>query len=217
MFKEGERRYEMMNKKGLSDIVTTALIILLVAVAVVAIWAFVGPALKGTGQQFNRAQTCIANQLDVTSCQAVVLDATGGKYAALINVRRTLADGVAQLKSYKVDILGGSNPSSTADLGTATATTGKTQLPSQGSTVALAVGVQGGTAPINYPYEVVDAKKTTGGVSVAGCYTPTNCPTPPEVLGAGAQARAVATYENPDKSLIICQSLPLTCQTSSGA
>ena len=138
------------NKKGLADIVTTALIILLVAVAVVAIWAFVGPALKGTGQQFNRAQVCIANIVDVTSCQAQTLDTTGGKYALKVQLRRTLSDGVVQLKSYKIDVVpgtGGTQVSKVREIAS-TNTNAKLQLASQGSTVsAYLLGVAPTTLP----------------------------------------------------------------------
>lgn len=202
MFKEGERRYEMMNKKGLSDIVTTALIILLVAVAVVAIWGFVGPALKGTGQQFNRAQTCIANQLDVTSCQAKVLNTVGGSYPVKVQVRRTLSDGIVQLKEYKLEILGGTTPSVSTTLGIVPGTV----LASQESTASLELG-SGAVGSAGAGFTPVIGTKNNGADTLSGN----------EVLGVGARARVIVTYEGPDKSIIPCPSLPLSCQTSSSA
>ena len=56
----------MINRKGLSDIVTTALIILLAIVAVVIIWGFVKPLLsEGTKQE---TVTCLKADVKVLSC-----------------------------------------------------------------------------------------------------------------------------------------------------
>ena len=86
----------IQNKKGLSDIVTTALIILLVAVAVAAIWAFVSPALRGTGTQFTKTQVCVSNIIEPITCKTTA-GGTGGSgvYPITVQVRRTLTDGVA--------------------------------------------------------------------------------------------------------------------------
>ncbi len=87
----------IQNKKGLSDIVTTALIILLVAVAVAAIWAFVSPALRGTGIQFTKTQVCVSNLIEPITCKTTAPAGTdgAGNFPISVQIRRTLTDGVA--------------------------------------------------------------------------------------------------------------------------
>ena len=93
----------IQNKKGLSDIVTTALIILLVAVAVAAIWAFVSPALRGTGTQFTKTSVCISNTIEPITCKS--LDASPNNYPLKVEFRRTLTDGVARLDTFDVEVI----------------------------------------------------------------------------------------------------------------
>ncbi len=85
------------SKRGLSDIVTTALIILLVAVAVAAVWSFVSPALRGTGVQFTQTSVCVSNLIEPLACRG-----TAGNYPARVFVRRTLSDGIALLEEFTV-------------------------------------------------------------------------------------------------------------------
>ena len=67
MFKIGERRMIMMNKnkKGISTIVATLVIILLAIVAVGVVWFIVNNVLKDTEGGINTA----------TACQGVVMEA----------------------------------------------------------------------------------------------------------------------------------------------
>ena len=60
----------MQNKKGLSDVVTTVLIILLAVAAVSAIWLLIKPLLESSGNTIQKSQICLSNQVDVVSCSA---------------------------------------------------------------------------------------------------------------------------------------------------
>src|SRR3989338_988626 len=57
------------DKKGLSDVVTTVLIILLVIVAIGAIWAFVKKPIDTTTQRVNAESLCLENQIEPIGCQ----------------------------------------------------------------------------------------------------------------------------------------------------
>jgi len=60
-----------MNKKGLSNVVTTVLITLLVAVAVSIVWLFVLPVLRNTGSSMKAGPVCLSNSVEVLSCLKV--------------------------------------------------------------------------------------------------------------------------------------------------
>lgn len=57
-----------MNRKGLSDVITNVLIILLVIVAVGIIAAFVMPLLRNTGTQVTEGTSCLSANVEVASC-----------------------------------------------------------------------------------------------------------------------------------------------------
>ena len=57
------------NKKGLSDVVATVLIILLALAAVVIVWSFVSPSLRSSGTQINVQTKCLAMELKPTNCK----------------------------------------------------------------------------------------------------------------------------------------------------
>ena len=61
----------MVNKKGLSDVVTTVLIILLAVAAVSAIWLLIKPLIDNSANAVEKSQVCYANKVDVTSCNSV--------------------------------------------------------------------------------------------------------------------------------------------------
>ena len=61
-----------MNKKGLSDIIATVLIVLLALAAIAIVWAFVRPTIEGSGQQINVAQSCFNAEAKVTGCGATI-------------------------------------------------------------------------------------------------------------------------------------------------
>lgn len=84
------------NKKGLSDVVSTVLIILLVLAAVGIIGAIVLRNVGNSGKQIDAATVCASNTVIVTSC--VDGDVAAGVNNPIVSVQR----------------LGGSDPISTA-------------------------------------------------------------------------------------------------------
>lgn len=58
-----------MQKRGLSQVVTTVLIILLVLVAVLIIWGFVRPTIESTGEQVTA--DCLLIDLEAVNCDGV--------------------------------------------------------------------------------------------------------------------------------------------------
>src|SRR3989344_3745134 len=59
------------NRKGLSDVVTTVLIILLVVAAVAVLWNFLQPFLLKTGSSIQKGQTCIDNKIEPIACTKI--------------------------------------------------------------------------------------------------------------------------------------------------
>ena len=55
-------------KRGLSDVVTVSLIILLAIAAVVIIWGFVKPQLTKIGEQLSSSSDCLLTDLKIKSC-----------------------------------------------------------------------------------------------------------------------------------------------------
>ena len=62
-------------KRGLSDVVTSVLLILLVLASVAILWSFLRPAITRGGQSVNAAQ-CIGFEIQPVSC-TILKDATG--------------------------------------------------------------------------------------------------------------------------------------------
>lgn len=60
----------VMKKRGLSDVVTTSLIVLLAIAAVVIVWQFVLPVLKNTGTQMQGTD-CLSVSLKPIACDVV--------------------------------------------------------------------------------------------------------------------------------------------------
>ncbi len=59
-----------LNKRGLSDVVTVSLIILLAIAAVVIVWTFVRPTIEGTGKQVSSANCLSVTVKPVGTCAA---------------------------------------------------------------------------------------------------------------------------------------------------
>jgi hypothetical protein len=57
-----------MNKRGLSDIVATVLIVLLALAAVALIWGFLKPAFEDTGSQIDLRTKCLSVEVEPTQC-----------------------------------------------------------------------------------------------------------------------------------------------------
>ena len=79
----------MFNKRGLNQVVTTVLIILLVLIAVLIIWNAVRPTIQSVEDQ--SVVECINIDLDLERCS---LDTESGE--ASVTVKRNLGDGDLQ-------------------------------------------------------------------------------------------------------------------------
>ena len=83
-----------MQKRGLSDVVTTVLIILLVIVAIAAIWAFVQRPVQQAGKQTEIAsQTALVTVLPAS---IVVLTDDAGAQTVTLNVKRGAGEGTVK-------------------------------------------------------------------------------------------------------------------------
>ncbi|PIN90233.1 hypothetical protein COU60_01985 [Candidatus Pacearchaeota archaeon CG10_big_fil_rev_8_21_14_0_10_34_76] len=89
-------------KKGLSDIVTNVLIILLVLVAVGIIWAFLNPTIRTGAGQLGGAADCLTVQLEPVSC-----DWQAGNQRVTFEVKRNAGSG--SLKDIKLIVANGEN------------------------------------------------------------------------------------------------------------
>jgi len=73
-----------MNKRGLSTVVTTVIMIVLVLVAVGVVWAVIKNLLGSQEEQINLSQRCVATQIEIESASCtgsdctVVVKKTGG-------------------------------------------------------------------------------------------------------------------------------------------
>lgn len=91
----------MNSKKGLSDVVTTVLIILLVVAAVASIWVFIQPTLKSAGSGIQRGQVCLTSSVEPLACKYI--NASSGTYN--VAYRRTSDNTlVKSLGSIKITL-----------------------------------------------------------------------------------------------------------------
>ncbi len=63
----------MLNKKGLSDVIATVLIILLALAAIVIVWSFIQPAIEGTGTSVTSSQKCFDIEVRPLSCSGTTV------------------------------------------------------------------------------------------------------------------------------------------------
>lgn len=85
-----------MNKRGLSQVVTTVLIILVVLAAILIIWAAVRPTVETAGEQISA--DCITIELEAVSCSSDGNDTTVG-------IKRSAGSG--ELTDVKLVFSGG--------------------------------------------------------------------------------------------------------------
>ena len=83
----------MVNKKGLSDVVTTVLIVLLTIVAIAMLWSYLSPLITGTGTRINLAQSCLSANLEIVQCSAADGSAT---------IKRNPGQGTANVGRIKL-------------------------------------------------------------------------------------------------------------------
>jgi len=76
-------------KRGLSDVITTLLIILLAIAAVAILWVFVGPALRGGGVSVKTATDCLDTKIEVTACRV-----SGNQISILNNAGSSIVTNV---------------------------------------------------------------------------------------------------------------------------
>ncbi|MEI6732226.1 MAG: archaellin/type IV pilin N-terminal domain-containing protein [archaeon] len=134
----------MSNKKGLSDVITTVLIILLVLAAVALIWGFIRTPIESSGKQIESTGECFKVELTPKSC---VVNATNpNSQNATITVQWTGGDAVAVQslvllatdKNGKVATIPAASP---AFLGTTSATVNITGLADNTTIQASAAAV----------------------------------------------------------------------------
>jgi hypothetical protein len=112
-----------MNKKGISAVVTTVLIILLSIIAVIILWAALRPTLSNTAGKTNTAISCTEVGLNIDSCTVtdtgvnVVVSRQGGADNVSVTVSVSDADSSVQGTATEV-----------GPLDTRTITTTKTDL-----------------------------------------------------------------------------------------
>ena len=78
-----------LNKRGLSDVVTTGLIILLAIAAVIIVWSFIRPAITNVGESIDTQ--CIQLELTPVSCSTA---ATGRTVAVKMSAGNTILAGI---------------------------------------------------------------------------------------------------------------------------
>ena len=80
----------MMDKKGLSDIVTNVLIILLVLAAVTIVWFFVKPLIERSASSVSGVNDCFTVDVVPTACNIPALTGT-------VTVKRNVGSGVVTM------------------------------------------------------------------------------------------------------------------------
>ena len=91
-----------MLKRGISDVVTAVLLILLVFIAVVIVWTFVKPLIEKSGEETN--SDCILAQVEPQSCVLYDIGASGPTKA---NVTVSRGPGGVSIKGLKLIFDGG--------------------------------------------------------------------------------------------------------------
>lgn len=72
-------KIKVFNKKGLSDVISTVLIVLLALAAIAIVWGFIQPTIKGAGTSIDYRQKCIESEVKPTACTiATAAPAPGG-------------------------------------------------------------------------------------------------------------------------------------------
>lgn len=101
----------MINKKGLSDIIATVLIVLLALAAIAIVWAFVSPTIRSGGEQIDATRRCFDAEVAVTSCDATLDTVTfrinkGPEFVK--KVRAIVEDSDGQVITNTADVPAGS-------------------------------------------------------------------------------------------------------------
>ncbi|MEK6889995.1 MAG: hypothetical protein AABX35_02295, partial [Nanoarchaeota archaeon] len=91
------------DKKGLSDVITNVLIILLVIVAVGIIAAFLFPLLRGTTGQAGEGSSCLTVDVLVKKCE--IVQSGSGFFGPLYNANVLLSRGVGKSEIVEANII----------------------------------------------------------------------------------------------------------------
>ena len=86
----------MRSKKGLSDVVTTLIIILLALAAIVIVWAVVSSLVKDTANQTDLSSKCLGLSVDI--------DSTDASEISGVRVSAGKADGTKNIGNYSGNI-----------------------------------------------------------------------------------------------------------------
>ncbi|MSS75008.1 hypothetical protein EXS73_02235 [Candidatus Pacearchaeota archaeon] len=92
-----------MSRRGLSDVVTTVLIILVVVVSVVAIGAYVTNLVRSSGRTVEREGACLANTIKVDGCRQFISQLAVENNRTVVSSSSTtdaLVDRVIQLSYF---------------------------------------------------------------------------------------------------------------------
>ena len=82
-------KLKVINKKGLSNIIATVLIILLALAAVVIVWQFIRPIFTESGENVNLQQKCLDAEVTPIGC---TVSGTPGAYRATVIIKGTKGD-----------------------------------------------------------------------------------------------------------------------------
>lgn len=104
----------LYSKKGLSDIVATVLIILLVVVAVAVIWAFIRPTLESAGSGLQKGQVCLTSSVEPLSCVRKSANGLGYSVSYRRNTDNNLIDKISDIR-VNLELKDGSIISTSAD------------------------------------------------------------------------------------------------------
>src|SRR3989344_5388517 len=83
-----------MNRKGVSTIIASVLLILLVLVAIILLWNFTKPLISGQEEQLGTAKECLDLRVEPIKCNYQVI--IGTKTLAAVDIKRSSADGNIQ-------------------------------------------------------------------------------------------------------------------------
>lgn len=158
----------MLNKRGLSNIVATVLIVLLALAAVAIVWQFLRPTFDRAASQTSLRMQCSLVNFEVTQCS--VIDPTGTHASTSVTyVLNSISDEV-KLQDVVVVVEDSSGVTATNDNGAAPEVAAASQVASV-DTSSLAV-------PSDVaPYKAKVAARLTDGTNDEVCFesTPVAC------------------------------------------
>ena len=151
----------IQNKKGVSDVISTVLIILLELAAVGIVGAIVLRSVGQSSQQIDTGTVCASTLIEVSACS----DGTAGSGLPLANqyIARRISTGGYSLTSVEIRNQAGVN--ATGNI--------VANLPSDGSATAVSTFTAGAWLPVTSGFAA--ATYTVNGQSVTCTYRATVC------------------------------------------